>query len=112
MKDMYKIHFKSKFEKVLFYILVGILVTLLAFYIGIYAMADPEALKMQGIALLVTIACVVFGPVTVFETWLLVGVIKRGAEWYNVLLLIVIFLYINTALDRYGLLGAWIMFRK
>ena len=85
---------------------------LLAFYIGIYAVADPEALKTQGIALLVTIACIVFGPVTVFETWLLVGVIKRGAEWYNVLLLIGIFLYINTALDRYGLLGAWIMFRK
>ena len=112
MKDMYKIHFKSKFEKVLFWILVVIAVALLSFTIYFLAISDPEALKLHGIATLVLIACVIFGPVTVFETWLLVGVIKRGAEWYNVLLLIVIFLYINTALDRYGLLGAWIMFRK
>ena len=107
-----KFQFKSEFEKALFYVLVGILVMLLAFYIGIYAAADPEALKLQGIALLVSIACIVFGPVTVFETWLLVGAIKRGAEWYNALLLIGIFLYINTALDRYGLLGMWILLRK
>lgn len=107
-----KLQFRSRFEQRIFYILVGIAVAMLAFYIGIYATADPEALKIQGIATLVLIGCLMFGPVTVFEAWLTVGVILKGVSWPNVLLLIGIFLYINTMLNRYGLLGAWIIFRK
>jgi hypothetical protein len=105
-------HYHSKAEKIVCRILQVILVLLLSFYIYILAEADPEALKIQGIALLVTIACVVFGPVLVFETWLTVCVIKDGATLPNVLLLIGICLYINSVLNTYGLLGAWILFRK
>ena len=105
-------HYHSKAEKIACRILQVIFVLLLSFYIYIYAEADPEALKIQGIALLVTIACVVFGPVLVFETWLTIGIIKRGASLSNVLLLIGICLYINSVLNTYGLLGAWILFRK
>ena len=112
MKDMYKIHFKNKFEKVLFYSLVGLAAAMLVFYIYIYATADPEALKIQGIATLVVIACIIFGPALVFETWLVVSIIQQGASFLNVMLLIGICLYINTVLSRYGLLGAWILFRK
>ena len=105
-------HYHSKAEKIVCRILQVILVLLLSFFSYIYAEVDPEALKTQGIALLVTIACVVFGPVLVFETWLTVCVIKDGATLPNVLLLIGICLYINSVLNTYGLLGAWILFRK
>ena len=109
---MYKFHFRNKAEKVLFYVLSAVLVVLFAFYIYIYLEADPEALKTQGIALLVTIACVLFGPALVFEGWLVISIIKEGASFPNVLLLIAICAYINHVLGSYGLLGAWILFRK
>ena len=105
-------HYHSKAEKIVCRILQVILVLLLSFYIYILAEADPEALNIQGIALLVTIACLIFGPVLVFETWLTVGIIKSGASLPNVLLLIGICIYINSVLNTYGLFGAWILFRK
>ena len=105
-------HYRSETEKIICRILWVVFFLLLGFCICILAEVDPEALKIQGIALLVTIACVVFGPVLVFETWLTVGIIKRGATLPNVLLLIGICIYINSVLNTYGLLGAWILFRK
>ena len=105
-------HYHSETEKIVCRILWVIFFLLLGFCIVMLAEADPEVLKTQGIALLVTIACVVFGPVLVFETWLTVCVIKDGATLPNVLLLIGICIYINSVLNTYGLLGAWILFRK
>lgn len=107
-----KFQFKSDFERTLFCVLVGVAVAALTFTLYFLAISDPEALKIQGLALLVVIACVVFGPALVFETWLVTCVIRDGISWPNVLLLIGICLYINTVLDRYGLLGAWLLFRK
>lgn len=107
-----KFQFKSDFERTLFCVLVGIAVAMLTFTLYFLAISDPEALKMQVVVLLVAIACVIFGPLLVFETWLVSCVIKDGTTWPNVLLLIGICLYINNLLDRYGLLGAWMLFRK
>ncbi len=105
-------HYHSKTEKIACRILQGLFIILLSLYIYIYAEADPEALKIQGIALLVTIACIIFGSILVFETWLTVGIIKRGASLPNVLLLVGICIYDNSVLNTYGLLGAWLLFRK
>ena len=109
---MEKFHFRNKAEKILFYALVIVAIMLLTFGIYIYLIADPEALKLQGIALLISIACILVGPVIVFEGWLVISVISKGASFLNVLLLIAICTYINHVLGRYGLLGAWILFRK
>ena len=109
---MEKFHFRNKAEKVLFYALVMVAVIILAFGIYFYMISDPEALKIQGIALLVTIACILVGPMIVFEGWLVISIIIKGASFLNVLLLIAICTYINFVLGRYGLLGAWILFRK
>lgn len=107
-----KLHFRSKVEKVLFYTLTLVAVAILAFGIYIYLEADPEALKIQGIALLITVACILFSPAVVFEGWLVISIIRQGASFLNVALLIAICTYINYVLGRYGLLGAWILFRK
>lgn len=107
-----KLHFRSKVEKVLFYTLTLVAVAILAFGIYIYLEADPEALKLQGIALLITAGCVLFSPIVVFEGWLVLSIISQGASFLNVALLIIICAYINYVLGRYGLLGAWILFRK
>ncbi len=104
-----KLHFKNKFEKVAFYILCCIAAALLAFYI--WALS-PEARRIQGIALLVTIACVVFGPVLVFSAWLVVSVIQRGASPYVIIGTIATCIYVNVVLARYGVFGAWMLFRK
>lgn len=105
-------HYRSKAEKIACRILQVILVLLLSFYIYIYMHADPEALKLQGIALLITVACILFSPAVVFEGWLVISIIRQGASFLNVALLIAICTYINYVLGRYGLLGAWILFRK
>ena len=50
-------YFRNKTERTIFYILVVIALIIFATGIYFYLISDPEALKVQGIALLVTIAC-------------------------------------------------------
>lgn len=111
-KKLELFYFRNKTERTIFYILVVITLIIFATGIYFYLISDPEALKVQGIALLVTIACVIFGPGLVFETWLIITCVKKGATAYEVIMLIVLCLYVNSILDKYGLLGVWILFRK
>ena len=105
-------YFRNKTEKTIFYILVVITLIIFAAGIYFYLISDPEALKVQGIALLVTIACIIFGPALVFETYMLWEIIKQGATVSTIIMYILICSYINKVISKYGLLGAWILFRK
>lgn len=105
-------YFRNKAERTLFYILVIIAVLLFAAGIYFYLISDPEALKIHGIALLVTVACIIFGPALVFETYILWEIIKQGATVSTIIMYILICSYINKVISKYGLLGAWILFRK
>ena len=74
--------------------------------------ANPGYFLRVGSFLLVIVACIVFGPALVFSAWLVISVIQRGASLYVIIGVIALCIYVNAVLARYGLLGAWLLFRK
>lgn len=111
------IHFKNKFEKVMFYILVMIYVALVSFMAFIYWQIGDYF----------NMVCVLLFPLIMFAVLILFGtgliwivlegyigyqIIKQGLPFPNLILYIGICCYINSVVSDYGLLGIWLLFRK
>ena len=111
------IHFKNKFEKVMFYILLFVYIVLVSFMAFIYWQIG-DYFNMVAILLLPVIilaAVILLGTGLIWiilECYIGYQGIKQGLPFPHLVLYIGICCYINSIVSNYGVLGVWILFGK